>query len=128
MESLHQPVLYYDGVCNLCSRSVQFILRNDKKELFRFAPLQSEKGREAILLFPGSPPDSLILFYKGRYFIRSEAALRILKLLGGFWSLLFGFIIIPRFLRDAVYDLIARNRYKWFGKNKECLLPPGAND
>jgi predicted DCC family thiol-disulfide oxidoreductase YuxK len=122
----NRPVLFFDGECNLCNGLVQFIISHDKKKSFLFAPLQSAKGREALAHITGSVgagPDSLILFYRGNYFTKSAAALRVAKLLGGIWQLLYAGIILPRFLRDAVYDLVSRNRYKWFGKRDGCMIP-----
>ena len=121
-----KPVLFFDGECNLCNSSVQFIIRHDKKKVFLFATLQSGPGKEALQNIQKQDerfPASVILYYNGKYFIRSAAALYVLKRLGGLWTLLFAFMIIPRFLRDAVYDFISRNRYKWFGKQSECMIP-----
>ena len=123
VKDTNRPVLLFDGECNLCNRTVQFIIRYDKKKIFLFAPLQSAAGKDALLQFPGTAPDSVILFYKEKYFIRSTAALQTLRLIGGFWGLLYIFILVPRFLRDRVYDIISRNRYKWFGKRNECMIP-----
>jgi predicted DCC family thiol-disulfide oxidoreductase YuxK len=126
------PVLLFDGVCNLCNRTVQFVIRHDKKQLFRFASLQSPTGQEALQLLAtekGMSPDSVVLYYQGRFYIKSTAALRVAWLLGGFWRLAEIFRLLPRFIRDAVYDWIARNRYKWFGKKDACMLPsPGLKE
>ena len=119
-------VLFFDGICNLCSGVVQFIIKRDKKKLFLFASLQSEAGQAAIADLEAKTvlkPDSFILYHKGEYFIKSSGALRAAKLLGGAWSLLYVAMIVPRFLRDAIYDLVASKRYKWFGKMNECMLP-----
>ena len=123
MDTNSHPVLFFDGECNLCNGAVQFIIRHDKKNLFLFAPLQSEAGREALRQFSGKAPDSVILFYNGRYFVKSAAALQTLKLLGGAWKWLYAGVIMPRFLRDWIYDFVSRNRYKWFGKRSECMIP-----
>lgn len=123
-----RPVLYYDGECKLCSQSVQFILRHDRQKQFLFESLQSENGKTVLRRFHGTPPDSLVLFYKNQYFIKSEAALRVVKVLGGIWVLFYVFIIIPRFIRDGIYDIIARNRYQWFGRITECRIPSSGND
>lgn len=117
-----RPVLFFDGVCNLCNRSVQFVIRHDKKKQFLFATLQSEWGQKAQKELPGNAPDSFILFHKGRYYTRSGAALRVCRLLSGIWPLFYAGIIIPRFIRDAIYEFVSRNRYKWFGK-QECMVP-----
>lgn len=124
-----RPILFFDGECNLCNGGVQFIIRQDKKERFLFAPLQSARGLQAksdlgnIPEFSKKDPDSFILFYNNRYFIKSTAALETAKLLGGIWNVAYLGFILPRFVRDWVYDLVARNRYKWFGKRNECMMP-----
>jgi predicted DCC family thiol-disulfide oxidoreductase YuxK len=118
-------IILFDGVCNLCNSSVQFVIRHDKGAKFKFASLQSEFGQK-ILREEQLPVDDLrsfILIENGKVYTRSTAALRVAKKLGGAWPLLYGFIIVPRFIRDAVYDLIARNRYKWFGKQEACWVP-----
>jgi predicted DCC family thiol-disulfide oxidoreductase YuxK len=119
------PVIYFDGVCNLCSGAVQFILKHDKKEIFRFASLQGDAGQKMLAAhnFPTDHFKTFILEEDGRIFTRSSAALRIAKQLGGAWSLLYGFTIIPAFIRDAIYNFISDHRYKWFGKKEECWLP-----
>jgi predicted DCC family thiol-disulfide oxidoreductase YuxK len=119
------PVILFDGVCNLCNRGVQFIIKKDKKNKFRFAPLQGKTGRELLKKFnlPENVFNSFILVEGGNICSRSTAALRIAKKLGGGWKLFYGFIIIPRFIRDAAYNLVAKNRYKWFGKRDECMIP-----
>lgn len=122
------PVVLFDGVCNLCNRSVQFIIKRDKKNIFRFASLQGKTG-QTILQQHGLPPDqfnSFILVEGEKIRLRSSGALWMLKLLGGGWSLLYGFIIVPAFIRDAVYNFIARNRYKWFGRKESCMIPTPA--
>jgi len=123
MDTIGHPVLFFDGECNLCNSAVQFVIRHDKKKLFLFAPLQSEAGKQALAQFSGKAPDSVILLYKGQYFLRSAAVLQTLKLLSGIWKWLYAGIIIPGFLRDWLYDAVSRNRYKWFGKRKECMIP-----
>lgn len=125
------PVIYFDGVCNLCSSSVQFVLKQDRKKVFRFASLQGEAGQK-MLLANQLPPDhynSFILDENGKIYTRSTGALRVMKLLGGAWSILYGFMIIPPFIRDGLYHFISNNRYKWFGKKQSCWLPkPEWND
>lgn len=123
------PVLLFDGVCNLCNRTVQFIIRHDRKKQFRFASLQSAAGREAKGMLAGAAPDSVLLYEQGRIYQKSGAALRVAARLGGIWRLAAVFWLLPRFLRDAVYDYIARHRYRWFGRQDACLLPaPGLKD
>jgi predicted DCC family thiol-disulfide oxidoreductase YuxK len=120
-----KKIILFDGVCNLCNRSVQFIIKRDKKKLFLFASLQGKTGRELLQKFnlPVNDINSFILLEGDSLFKRSSAALRIAKRLSGGWKLLYGFMIIPRFIRDAVYNLIAKNRYKWFGKKEGCMVP-----
>ncbi len=119
------PVLLFDGVCNLCNASVQWILLHDRRGIFRFAALQSETGQALLRQFGLNQEkfDSVVLVQGGRIFLRSDAPLEIVRRLGGAWPLLFGLKIIPRFLRDAVYNWIARNRYRWFGRQEACMLP-----
>ncbi len=118
---MDRPVVFFDGECNLCNGGVQFIIKRDKKKRFLFAPLQSAAGAEA--KHNVHEVDSFILFHNGKYYIKSSAALHIAKLMGGLWPTLYAGIIIPRFLRDGIYEFVARNRYKWFGKRNECMIP-----
>lgn len=120
------PVLYFDGVCNLCNRSVQFVIRHDKQKRFLFASLQSVAARKVvdnIKAVYGNIPDSLILFYNHRYYLKSEAALMVARLLGFPLNLLVIFMIVPRFIRDHVYSYVAKNRYRWFGRQEACMIP-----
>lgn len=119
------PILLFDGVCNLCNASVQFILKRDPKAHFRFASLQSPVGQalSAHAGLPANEINTVVLFENGQPYLRSDAALRIARHLGSLWPLLYGFSIIPRAIRHAVYDWIARNRYRWFGKQESCMLP-----
>ncbi len=117
-------IILFDGECSLCSGSVQFILKRDPKRYFQFASLQSDIGQK--LLRQYSLPlnlDSLILIEDGKPFMESTAALKVCCYLKGAWKLLRGLLIIPAPIRDIIYKIIARNRYKWFGK-KECSLLP----
>lgn len=123
-------VVLFDGVCNLCNGSVQFILDRDPAGRFRFASLQSEAGQN-LLRDHGRPPqtdapDSVILVEGASLWERSDAALRIATGLGFPWRLLAVFRVVPRPLRDAVYRWIARNRYRWFGRTETCRLPSPA--
>lgn len=123
------PVLFFDGVCNLCNGAVQFIIRHDKAGRIRFASLQSAVGQEAAAAVRkqhGMVPDSLIFLEQGQYFVLSDAALRVAAYLDGGWRLLRRLRAIPRPVRDAVYRFVARNRYRWFGKRESCMMPaPG---
>ena len=123
-----RPILYFDGVCNLCNNTVQFIIRHDRKKQFLFASLQSDAGRRALKEYShtAAGTGSVLLRYKGRYYEQSGATLEVVRLLGGVWRLLYVFVIVPRFVRDGLYKIVARNRYKWFGKKDECMLPAAA--
>jgi len=118
-------IILFDGVCNLCNGAVTYIIKRDKKNVFKFAALQSEIGQELISKFniDTSKIDSIILIDGEKHYEKSSAALHIAKQLSGAYPLLFGFMIVPRFIRNAVYDYIARNRYKWFGKKESCMIP-----
>lgn len=125
MTPYSRPVLLFDGECNLCSRLVQFIIRNDKKKLFLFAPLQSESAKNILtgIKCSLSTFNSIVLVYRGKIFTKSAAALTTLRLLRGPWQLMYAGIVIPTFVRDAFYGWVARNRYKWFGKSNSCMVP-----
>lgn len=118
-------VILFDGVCNLCVFFVGFVIRRDPAEKFVFASLQSEAGRRLVRDHgvPGDAMTSIILVEESRYYWKSEAALRIFRGLSFPWPLLFPFVLVPRFIRDAVYDFVAAHRYRWFGKRDECMLP-----
>lgn len=122
------PVILFDGVCNLCNSSVQFIIRHDKKALFRFAALQSEAGKALQLKFGLDPAviNTIVLVQNDRVYTRSEAVLRVARQLGGMLPLAYVFIIVPAFIRDAVYRFVGNNRYRWFGKKESCMLPTPA--
>ena len=118
-------IILFDGVCNFCNDSVNFIIKNDKKNYFKFAPLQSEIGEKLLAehQIDREKTDSVIVVENEKAYTHSTAALRIAKNLGGIWSFAYAFIIVPKFIRDAAYNLIARNRYKWFGKKDACMMP-----
>ena len=121
---MEHPVVLFDGVCNLCNSSVTFIIRRDPQGKFRFAPLQSAHGEKLLAGFTDRPKgDSVVLILGDRYFVKTSAALRIAIRLNGLWPLMGIFLILPSFLRDPVYDLIARYRYQWFGKRDSCMIP-----
>ncbi|WP_342513727.1 thiol-disulfide oxidoreductase DCC family protein [Sporosarcina sp. FSL K6-1522] len=119
-------IVLFDGDCNFCDSSVQFIIKRDPAAHFLFTSLQSTKGVELTKQYAiPSNVDSLVLIDNGKAYTKSSAALRIAKKLDGLWHLLFLFILVPRKIRDGVYDYVATNRYKWFGKKEEaCMLPP----
>lgn len=124
-EKIQNPVILFDGVCNLCHSIVQFVIKRDKKNVFRFASLQSEFGQLLLKKFglPEKSFDSFILYKDGRIYTKSTGALMVAKQLQGAWPLLYPFIILPPFLRNAVYGFVANNRYKWFGKKESCWVP-----
>jgi len=123
--ALDKPVVLFDGVCNLCSSSVIFIIKRDRGSKIKFASLQSEFGQEQMKRFklPASLLNSVLLIKNGKLYQRSNAALEIASMLDGLWPLFFIFKIVPRFFRDIIYDWIAKNRYRWFGKKEECMIP-----
>lgn len=121
---IQQSIILFDGVCNLCNAAVQFVIKRDKHNQFVFASLQSEEG-EKILAdtnFAGNKMNSFLLVEQGKIYDRSTGALKVCKKLTGLWPILYGFIIVPKFIRDRVYGFIAKHRYKWFGKKDECMI------
>jgi len=124
-KEINKKIVLFDGVCNLCSSSVQFILKKDKKNQFLFGSLQGQTGQEYLKKFnlPADNFNSFILVENDKLYTRSTAALRVLKHLGGGWSFWYALMIVPKFIRDAIYNWIAKNRYAWFGKKEECWLP-----
>jgi len=120
-----RPILFFDGVCNFCNSTINFIIRHDKKELFLFAPLQSDKGRELLrhIKHNEALPQSVILLYKGNIYEKSDAVLQTARLLGGPWTLILAGYILPRFIRNGIYNFIAKHRYRWFGKRDACMVP-----
>jgi predicted DCC family thiol-disulfide oxidoreductase YuxK len=118
-------LLLFDGICRLCDQSVQFILRHDQQQRICFCSIQSPAGRQwyqQLGLNPDQPETMVLIGPQGAY-RKSDAALEIANLLGGVWRLAILFKIIPRPLRDAAYLLIARHRYRWFGRHSQCPLP-----
>lgn len=121
-----KKIILFDGVCNLCDKSVQLIIKNDKKDIFRFVALQSELG-EKIINYIGidrNKTDSIVLYEPGySYYYKSKAAFRIAQYLGGFYCLISLFRFLPFFITDFIYDFIAKNRYKCYGKKDQCIIP-----
>lgn len=122
-----ENVVFFDGVCNLCNRSVDFLMRIDREERLKFASLQGETAQKRL------PPDALLLSTivmttndEPRLFKKSEAVLKALEIVGGPWSLLVVFRLIPVEIRDGIYDWVAQNRYKWFGQRDICRFPTPA--
>jgi predicted DCC family thiol-disulfide oxidoreductase YuxK len=125
MKADEHPIVLFDGVCNLCNNSVQFMIQRDPRARLRFTSLQSEAGQrlQAEHGIDSASLDSMLLVEGGRLYRESDAALRMARHLKGAWPLLGAFRIIPRPLRNLVYRWIARNRYRWFGKMEACWLP-----
>jgi len=119
------PVILFDGVCNFCNGAINFVLKQDRKSVFRFAPLQSEAGRRLLQQYnlPTEEFESFVLIDQGKVYKKSNAALRVMNKLPWYWKESQIFRLIPTIFRDAIYDFIARNRYKWFGKKDECMVP-----
>jgi predicted DCC family thiol-disulfide oxidoreductase YuxK len=142
MNNTTEPaIILFDGICNLCRASVQFVIKRDTKQRFRFGSLQSNAGKRLLQehglhdyvllekdLLEADRQDngssSVILLHRQKAYTKSSAALTIAKQLDWPWPLLYGFILVPKFLRDAVYDFIGKRRYRWFGKQDRCWIPP----
>jgi len=119
------PILLFDGVCNLCNGFVQFIVKRDPEGIFQFASLQSDAGQE-LMKQHGFNPDEIntvILVEEDRVYTRSDVPLRVVQKFSGLWPMLYVFVIIPKAIRDAIYNWVAQNRYKWFGKKDQCMIP-----
>ncbi|MDP5045025.1 MAG: thiol-disulfide oxidoreductase DCC family protein [Leeuwenhoekiella sp.] len=122
---MDSKIILFDGVCNLCNGAINFVIKQDSKAVFKFASLQSETGMRLLKKHKIDPQktDSIILVEEDKVSVKSTAALRISRFLDKGYPLLYGFMIIPGFIRNYVYDFIARNRYKWFGKKESCMIP-----
>lgn len=121
----YQQVIVFDGICNFCNASVDFVMKRDPQQRFKFGTLQSEPAKQILKDQHLDTEDfeTFLLLEKGQVFTKSTAALKIAKQLKGFWPLLYTFIIVPRPLRDGVYNFIARRRYRWMGKMETCRVP-----
>ncbi|MCX6296171.1 MAG: DUF393 domain-containing protein [Bacteroidetes bacterium] len=121
----NSTIILFDGICNFCNSYVNKIIKHDKKNKFKFATLQSEAGKRILskYIIDYQVYDSIILIENKTVFSKSTAVLKIAKHLGGLYALAFAFIITPTFIRNAVYDFIAKNRYQWFGKKETCMVP-----
>ncbi|WP_068615418.1 thiol-disulfide oxidoreductase DCC family protein [Paenibacillus tuaregi] len=124
-ELQEKPVVLIDGVCHLCQGVTKFLIKRDKKAHLRFCSMQSASGQRLLSQGGLSPAsfNTFVLIEEGRYYTRSTAALRLARLLPFPWPLFYLLIMVPRILRDAMYNLIARNRYRWFGKDEACMIP-----
>ena len=130
-KQLTHSIILFDGVCNLCNGAVNFVIKRDPGNVFKFTPLQEKQG--VLLLkkhaIDAQKLDSIVLVENKKVYTKSSAALRIARKMSNLWPLFFVLLIIPRFIRDGVYDFIAKNRYKWFGKKKQCMIPtPGLRE
>lgn len=123
--NLSHPVILFDGVCNLCSSSVQFVIKHDPKHQFHFASLQSEFGQQVLQQFQLPPTEfgSFILLENNIIYTKSAGALQVVKKLNGLLPSLYIFVVIPCFILDSIYNWIAKNRYRWFGKKEACWIP-----
>ena len=118
-------IVFFDGVCNFCNYWVNFAIKKDKKKKLRFAPLQGETAKNILPQYNISTTalSTVVFIDDGKIYTQSSAAFRICKHLDGGWKLFFGMMVIPKFIRDAAYNFIARNRYRWFGKKDACMIP-----
>jgi len=123
--NFEKQIILFDGVCNFCNFWVNFVLKRDKNDLFRFAALQSYRAKEFIdqINYDISNPDTFVLIIDGKFYKKSTAALKVCRELSGMIKILYPIIILPKFFRDFVYDLIAKNRYKLFGRRDSCRIP-----
>lgn len=120
-----EKIILFDGICNLCSGMVNFTIKRDPQAKFKFASLQSDAGQALLKKFelPLDDFNSFVYIVGNKYFRKSSAGLRVFKELNGLWRCLFIFIIVPPFIRDLVYNLISKNRYRMFGKKETCMMP-----
>jgi len=120
-----QPIILFDGVCNFCNSAVNFTIKKNAKSNIFFAPIQSEAGQKILKQYdlPADDMQSFVFVDKGKAYKQSTAALKVCRYLRGLWPLCYGLIIVPLFIRDGIYNWIAKNRYKWFGLRQECMIP-----
>ncbi|MBP6431922.1 MAG: thiol-disulfide oxidoreductase DCC family protein [Ferruginibacter sp.] len=121
----NQPTILFDGVCNFCNSAVNFVIKRDKKGVIKFAPLQSNAGLQLLQQYnlPTNDMKSFVFIDGGVAYTQSTAAIKVCKYLNGAWSLCKIFIIVPKFIRDGLYNWVAKNRYKWFGQKETCMIP-----
>ncbi len=119
------PLILFDGICNFCNSAVNFVIKKDKGAIIHFAPLQSPKGRLYLKQYnyPVNNLNSFVFIEDNKVYTKSTAALKVCRHLKGGWPLCYGFIIVPKFIRDGIYSWVAKNRYKWFGVRQECMMP-----
>lgn len=120
-----RKILLFDGLCNLCNRSVLFVIKRDAQKSIRYASIQSSSGKNLLRQFNIEEAylGSLIFIEDEKVYLKSSGALRLCRYLKGLWPVVYVFIIVPPFIRNAVYDFIAKNRYQWFGKRETCVVP-----
>jgi predicted DCC family thiol-disulfide oxidoreductase YuxK len=123
----HKKIILFDGVCNLCNSSINYVIDKDIKDEFRFVALQSQLGKDIqdyLGILSNNSLDSIILYIPDEaYYIKSTAAIKIIREFTGFWKLVIIFNLIPTTIRDVIYDFVARNRYRWYGKQDQCRIP-----
>jgi predicted DCC family thiol-disulfide oxidoreductase YuxK len=119
------PIILFDGVCNFCNSAVNFVIKRDKNSILKFTTLQNGIAHQLLAhqKIPANDLSSFVFIENEKIYTRSTAALRVCKYLTGLWPLMYGFIIVPKFIRDGIYNWIAKNRYRWFGKKEECMIP-----
>lgn len=120
-----QPIILFDGVCNFCNSAVNFVIKRDKTSVLKFATLQSEIAKKLLATYnlPANDLSSFVFMEHNKVYTRSTAALRVCRYLNGLWPAMYGFMIVPKFIRDGIYNWISKNRYHWFGKKQECMIP-----
>jgi predicted DCC family thiol-disulfide oxidoreductase YuxK len=120
-----QTIILFDGVCNFCNTAVNFVIKRDKKSVLKFAPLQSEFAKRILINYhlPAEDLSTFLFIENNKIYTKSIAALKVCRYLKGLWPLLYGFIIVPEFIRNGIYNWIAKNRYQWFGKKEVCMIP-----
>lgn len=125
ISNMEERVILFDGVCNLCNNTVQFVIKHDTGGKFKFAALQSDYAKETLKnqSLDSASLSSIVLIDEAKVYTKSTAALRIAKYLNNGLPFLYHLILLPKFLRDGVYDIIAKNRYKWFGQQENCMIP-----
>jgi len=123
-ETKIENIILFDGVCNLCNTAINFVIDRDRKKVFKFSSFQSTFGQGYLKdnQLPLDEFEYMVYVENDKIYAKSTAALKIARKMSGIWPILYGFIIIPKFLRDAIYNLIANNRYKWFGKRDQCRV------
>ena len=119
------PIILFDGVCNFCNSAVNFTLKRNTKAEIRFAPMQSEAGQKLLQQYnlPADDMESFVFIENGVAYKQSTAALKVCRHLRGLWPICYVFMIVPKFIRDGIYNWIAKNRYKWFGVQQACMIP-----